>query len=273
MNDQEIPNDDVTDVEDIDDVEPHGLKDVMVGLSTAALVTGGVAAVATTQDATARPRHIQVADSPHLAMADADVQASAAVSAPGTPDEFTGTSDQHLKIQPAISARGTVLYGAGDDVPEDDVSAPTLLGDAMDRADAVVDNLDRTRDLRNAAVDVVRVSMAAAHTSAHTVPVHDTAADTVKKVDAAIVLAEDVVRGIEGAATSTLVRVQPQAGAGLNTHGATGWVSVSAGGEEIARGEVKDGRATVSWQTPHADVPLTLHYSGDALLNTATLAL
>ncbi|HVF18800.1 MAG TPA: hypothetical protein VNA14_00970 [Mycobacteriales bacterium] len=306
MNENENPTDGT--VDEIEDVEAHGMREVVVGLSAAAVLTGGAAAVISAQgsgqggSSTIHATDAIAAES----LADDDVKIGALGSDVGGPASFRSAGASGGAVA-QISASTDALQDAADSA--DDVASPNrgLVARTNDRVDSTV---DRARELRDAALDTAGNTVAAARTTVkeevrdagtavRTAPqtagsavdnlrtgtvttpgVGQTvrsAGTTVRSagttVDSTITLVGDSVRSAVGGAQTTIARIQPGVGSGVNVKDASGWVSVTVGGEEIARAEVVDGQATVSWEAPSVNLPVTFHYSGSDLLSPATTTL
>lgn len=289
---------------DIDDVEGHGMKEVMVGLSAAAVLTGGVAAVVSSggDGGASRGRATISADTLDEAASEADAsgvdRASARSGSIGGHAVRAGSSANGGDVASVLGTRISASSASLDD--EDDVTAATFLGSRFDRLDGMVDRtVDWTRDVRRDAVATTRQAVSDVRTTVKNAPatadrlvqatvnppsvsdtvaqarstVREASAEARRQVDGTIVVAGDLVRGVEGTAMTTIARIQPGVGASFDVATATGWVTVSVGGEEIARAQLKDGQATLTYQAPSADLPLTVALSGSDLLTAPPVTL
>ncbi|HVE99273.1 MAG TPA: hypothetical protein VNA12_08845 [Mycobacteriales bacterium] len=283
---------------DFDDVEAHGIKEVMVGLSAAAVLTGGVAAVLADEGARGSTGRASIsADAPgtdisgaDLAAAGTDVAGADAVA----PRAASTTTDRASVLGTRMSADTAV------DEADDDVKAPSFLGSQLDRSDAALDStVSWTRDVRDNTVGTTRATVREAQTTVRSAPgtaidavedvrdvtvkipsvsevrndVRETTTSVSRAAESTIVLTGDLVRGVEGTATTTIARVQPAVGSSIDAETATGWVTVSVGGEEIARAEVRDGQATLSYTAPRADAPITFAFTGTDTLAASAVTL
>ncbi|HVE98010.1 MAG TPA: hypothetical protein VNA12_02395 [Mycobacteriales bacterium] len=288
--------------EDVDDdVDAHGMREVVVGLSAAAVLTGGAAAVMGGEDGGKGGASSIHATNP-IDGGDAGPDLTAATGGDiGGATSFTPARAAGSLTQDAVGATTDAVQGTTD-AADDDVVSPNR--NLMDRVDDRVDgSLDRARDLRDSAVTTagntaqetrktvnqeVRDAVTAVHEAPQTArsAVQDLSSGTVttpsvreisetatSAVDATLVLAGDTVRKVTGGAMTTLARVQPGVGSNVDVKDASGWVSVTVGGEEVARAEVKDGQASLSWEAPSADAPVTFHYSGSDVLNPTSATL
>jgi len=276
---------------DMDDVEAHGIKEVMVGLSAAAVLTGGVAAVvsAGSDGSTPSPAKARIA-ADNLSDVDGS-GVTATTSGTGTSIDRSGVlggtgaavGNDSVSLRPATAIDGATI--------DDDVSSATL----MNRLDGDVDSVvDDVRDLRDGAwdtaVDGVNDTRATVRSAPSTVDsqVRQTrsatvaaAQTTVRDADAKVnqiedalvsdvdktlagtlVLADGTIRGLEGTVTTLAGRVMPSASTNIDASTLTGTVTVSVGGEQIARADVKDGQFTLSYTAPRADAPIQVHYTG-----------
>ena len=291
-------------VDDLDDVEAHGMREVAVGLSAAAVLTGGAAAVINSQgsgDGGSRSIQATHAIDAEKRGVTTDTSAASGGGAVGGPASITpaGGASESL-AQGGVDAATSAVQGTADTA--DDVVSPnrTFMGRVDDRVDATV---DQARDVRDNAVayaedtadaaratikEEVRDAGAAVRQAPQTVrtAVEDLASGTVttpnvrdvaqsarKTVDATLVLVGDTVRGITDGAMTTIARVQPGVGSDVDVKDASGWVTVTVGGEEVAKAEVKDGQASVTWQAPSGDAPAVFTYSGNDVLNATSVTL
>lgn len=289
-------------VDDIDDVEAHGMREVVVGLSAAAVLTGGAAAVMSSQGSgsggTGTINATRAIDADADRVADGTSVASRGVAGPASFSRPDASVDSLAGT--GVDAATDALRGTTD--AADDVVSPNRT--FMDRVDDRVDGtVDRARDVRDSvvktagnvvdttratvreeareAVAAVREAPQTAQTTVRdlssgtiTTPnVKEIAQSTRRTVDATIALAGDTVRGISDGVMTTVARVQPGVGGEVSPQDASGWLTVTVGGQEIARAEVKDGQASVSWQAPSADLPVTFSYSGDELFSPASVTL
>lgn len=301
MNEQDVNPGTAADGDTLDDVEAHGMKEVVAGLSAAAVLAGGAAAVVAHQgnDSGGGANRIEATSTLGGASDSALLDTPAGLSAPGSATSISLPSAAVSDL--ASSALGTTADVAAE--VDDDVVSPNR-PTTMDRADSYVDGrVDQVRDLRDSVLDttsnVVDASVGTVRetvregqaevretrgTASETVQrarqgtvstpeVRDVVSDARAKVDATIVLAGDTVRAVEGMTTSTIARIQPGVGSNVSIEDMSGWVTVSAGGQTLARVEVKDGQASVSWEAPSAELPVVVHYSGSDVLNAASVTL
>jgi len=302
-------NEDITVVPsdvDVDDVEAHGIREVMVGLSAAAVLTGGVAAVVTAGDSPGSTNRASIsADALGTDLGDTELAASSSDSTAKL-DSAAGSAATSATSRKAGAVTAGDAHAALAD--SDDVSAPTFLGRTLERTDDIVDDgVSWAREVRGDAVDTTRATARTARdavrdarttvrnapatavnsvqqaqtTSVGELPsVNEVLSDTqsvvsgtVRSVDATIELAGDLVRGIEGTATTLVASIQPSVGSGIDLESTSGWVTISVGGEEIARAQVREGQATVSYQAPRADMPVTVSFTGNDLVSAPSITL
>jgi len=285
---------------DLDDVEAHGVREVVAGLSAAAVLAGGAAAVVSQQhDSPGGANRTSITEAVHTELAAAD-QATTTTASSGAATASSGAATDTTSAGGAAGAMVTDSVDAAGQIAEDlaDPASPNR-DSTVNRVDRYVDDrVDDVRDLRDASLDTARSTIegvdqlaadsiatarsavrkapstvrgAAAASVGETPDVRETVRSAAQKIDAAIVLAGDAVRGIEGTASRAVAHIQPGASMGVDAEQASGWVTVTAGGQTLARVEVRNGQATVEWTTPSADLPVTIHYSGDRLLNEASL--
>ena len=289
---------------DVDDVEAHGIREVMVGLSAAAVLTGGVAAVVNAGDGPGSSDRASItADAKAGDLADANFTTA---DLAGTSVAIGGTSVDaaNAAADAATDVLGTKLSGsrastadAAADVDEA-TERSSYLGSRLDRADALLDrSVDWARDVRDDSIDTARdavetsrttvretrstvrnapqTAMTAARETVGTVRdlQKDVVDNTVERLDATIVLVGDAVRGVEGTVNTVVAQIQPGVGSDFDASTASGWVTISVGGQELARAQVTEGQATLSYQVPSADVPLTVTFAGGDLIHAPAITL
>ena len=285
----------------LDDVEGHGMREVVAGVGAAAVLAGGAAAiVAHQQGGSGSDQSITATDTltPDATTPDSspvDLATEGARAGRTTVDAAA-----HLIGTAAGTSTARVL---GTAQSADDAVSPNRVG-LMGRVDGYVDDrVDDVRDLRDGAlrsvewtVDTARDTARSAGTTVRTLPgtargavedaleavrsgtittprIQGTVDQARATVNAALLLAGDTVRGVQGTAMTTIARIQPEVGADVDLAEASGWITVSAGGQTLARAEVKDGQASVSWEAPAINVPVTLHYSGTDRISESAVTL
>lgn len=278
MNEQDINTQPADADIDLDDVEAHGIKEVMVGLSAAAVLTGGVAAVVNSGDGPgASATKARISADHDLGAADLSASTSGVDAAAKTDGVLGGAGaaadSSSVSLRPSTSAAGTTL---NNDVVDDDISVSVNAGDIkVDTGDtldtargAVADTRATVRNAPRTATTTVSNVGATADKAISDTKVQATATTnrTIKAadktLDATIVFANDTVRGIEGTVSTLTGRIMPSAGMGVNADDLTGWVTLSVGGNQIARVAVNDGSFTVSYTAPSVDAPIQVHYTG-----------
>ncbi|HVE64742.1 MAG TPA: hypothetical protein VNB94_13200 [Mycobacteriales bacterium] len=295
--------------EDIDDVEAHGMREVMAGLSAAAVLAGGAAAVVAQQGeasggggTSSRINATKAIDAQdqagNLARAADSAAGGGSVSVNG-PASFQATTPDAGAVADVAGGSATSVVDAADD----DIVAPNrgglvartggFVGDAIQdvrdvrasAAGSVSDLVDGTVDTADQAVSDTRATVRQSPTTVRrgvanvqsgtvTTPNVNQVADTARAaVDSTLVLAGDAVASITGGVMNTIARVQPAVGGEVDIQEVSGWVTVSVGGQEVARAEVKDGQASLSWEAPSTGLDVTFHYTGNDLLNPTSVTL
>lgn len=296
MNEQDITTT-AADVDiDLDDVEAHGIKEVMVGLSAAAVLTGGVAAVVGggsdgSGPSTAKAR-IAADNLGDVDGTGASASTSGTESAIDSSGVLGGTGvalgNDSVSLRSAHAIGGTVLDADADTADDDgDVTVSVNTGDLIDYgfdtaegalrdARTTVRNVPGTISQTRSTVDTTisntgqtvdrTVSDARAtvrNTKATVNEVKDAAiSDVNRTLDATLVFANDTVRGVEGTVNTLAGRVMPGASADIDASTLTGTVTITVGGEQVAKADVKNGTFTVSYTAPRADAPIQVHYTG-----------
>ena len=296
----EIQNTTGAAADDFDDVEAHGMREVVVGLSAAAVLTGGAAAVLSSQAADSGKGTIhatQALDATELRATD---DASAKTRDAAGPASITGSDGAGSITTAGVDAKVDAVRGTTD--AADDLVSPnrTFLQRVDDRVDGIVDDGRAVRDNAvrsagaiaddtrtavkeqvrqagatvNEAPQAVRSAVSEATGTSVTVPsVGEIKQTSRQAVDATLVVTGDTVRTVAGGLASAIARVQPAVDGDVDLRDAGGWVTVSVGGEEVARAEVKDGQASLSWQAPSADLPVTFTYTGGDILQAPSVTL
>ncbi|HVF21021.1 MAG TPA: hypothetical protein VNA14_12385 [Mycobacteriales bacterium] len=285
---------------DVDDVEAHGIREVMVGLSAAAVLTGGVAAVVTAGDGQGGgSRSTITAGASGIDASDADL-AAASSDAAGASMSTAGAVGRAAGPATSITSSTARMDAVAIDEADDVSASSTFLGRNLDRADRITDaSVGVVREVSDDAVDATRTTLqitsptvsdarttvrnapstvtssaqavSSAAISLPTVADVVTAAD--RSVDATLEVVAGSVRGIEGTASTLIARLAPQVGMGLDASSASGWVTLSVGGEEIARAQVQQGQASVSYTAPRADLPITVSFTGSDLVRAPSITL
>lgn len=268
--------------EQLEDVEAHGLREIAVGIAAAGVMGSGGAALAAASGPSIPPVPI-VEQARDDAMAAAE-HATGAVSQLGR-DAGTlaehATANAHGIVDPVVLAAQNT---AADTVrfAEDTVSRTRT---AVDRtADAAISNVDRTIDSTARYATSTASSTVATVTSTVTATkdtVNRTVAPIQRTVEStaqsAIASALTVVRTVEDLADRWTVEVGVL-GAEVSARGSltnpSGTVSVSDGmGRVLATADIRDGHATLSFDTPAASGSLTIHYPGDGTWGPSTQVL
>ncbi len=278
MNEQDITTSELAADIDADDVEAHGIKEVMVGLSAAAVLTGGVAAVVTAGSDGAGPStaKARVAADNLGDVADISASTSGTDTSVGSVGVLGGTGvtlgNDTVGLRPSTSAGGTAIDGdvvdadvAGQD---DDITVSVRTGTLLDStrttvrtAPTTVSNAvdGTTRTANQAVADTTAIAQSAVNQTVKTVD--QTVADVNKTLDATIVFAGDTTRGIQGTISTLTGKIMPGAEMRLDASALSGTITVTVGGNEIATADVQNGSFTVSYTAPQADLPVQVHYT------------
>jgi hypothetical protein len=237
MNDITQHTTDLADLSDAEDVEGHGLKEVAAGFSTAAVLATGAAGVAAissqpiTAGAQAGPVSVSAQADPSAAGSVADVAKHKAVAA----------------VQGAAQALPKVILT----LPSHDPVGPRAT-EAVAGARATA--LQTTSRTVSAAHTAVVSTVATAEVKAAT-----TLRAVVSDVDTLVGTATDLVGGTRQAVVTVL-----SDGATAHAGGSSGSVSLRDGSHVLATGVVRDGVATLSWNSSSGGHgTMTLTYSGD----------
>ena len=280
-------------IDELDDVEGHGLKEVAAGLGVAAVVVGG-AGVA--QGLTNSAQHSPMRVAPISTHVNADLSdpigtvdrvtdsalsevrsardtamTTATTTATGAQNTATGAATSAVSYTQAVAgaaqtvAQGAVTYAQGTAAAAETTAinaATTTIATAKTAVDGTVKDA-------NATVAGV-TGYAGRVVGATETTVNQTVASAGQTVETTLKTANTVV----GNAVTTVVKITHlDAGAGVDASSATGWVRVSAGGVMLGEAHVSSGEATVHWVDPTGDRTVTLTYSGDSLFPGSSVAL
>lgn len=271
MSDNDIYPEEPQDTVDLteDDVEGHGLKEVAAGLGAAAVLAGG-AAGATALAGTHSDVHMSkggpgisvqvqdpigtavqasdqaISDAQHLrdsTIASTQRTAASTTSAVDrTVDSATGLADR------TVDWTGDVAQAAGTAVKAEKAAVTKI-------AKTTATSVSNAVPTRAEIDQTVQQTAATAATTAHT-------AD--RKV--ATVLNVTTTTATGGVHTAVVTVRAVNAGAGVESSGAGGWVLVKAGDQVLAQVHMTGGSATASWTMPlvggHA---VTISYTGDSV--------
>lgn len=247
--------------EELEDVEAHGLKEIAAGIATVGAISTGGAAVAAMSGPAIPP-------APIVQQARDD-----AMTAVGHAQESVGTLSRDAAT---LAEHGVANARAAVDPIV--ANTMTLAGDAVRQANATItstrDTVDRTAEAAVGNIDEA-VASTASYATATANSARETAEATVASAERtaeatvayAAATAISVVRTVEGMANHWNVDVSVF-GAEAKAQGSlthpSGTVSVSDGsGRVLATADVKDGMATLSFETPAAGGTVTLHYPGN----------
>ena len=278
MNDSDIypqdPQDAIDLVDDLDDVEGHGLKEVAAGLGAAAVLAGGAAGAT------------------QLASSSAQVHPSKGdVSITVTDPVGTASQATHSALNATQTTADTAFDAAGKAVDGSITAVHNAPGTASKLVDSTGKALGATVGTATSTVkateawatgpvvdtakgDVHSATTTVQGTKAHATSTADSAASSsvttagtaVRDVDrkTATILSVVTTTAADGVHTATVTLKAAQAGAGVDTNTAGGWVLVKAGDSVLAQVHLTNGTATASWKMPlvggHA---VTISYTGD----------
>lgn len=282
MNDPEIypadPQATIDLAEDLDDVEGHGLKEVAAGLGAAAVLAGGAAGATQLASSSAQVHpskgdvSITVTDpvgtasqATHAALGAAQTTADTAFDATGKAIDGSITAVHNA---PGTASRlvNQTLDSTGKAVDKTVGTATSTVKATEDWATGpVVDTAKGDVHSATSTVQGTKSSATATASSAASSSV-TTAGTTVRDADRklATILSVVTTTAADGVHTATVTLKAAQAGAGVDTSTAGGWVLVKAGDTVLAQVHLTNGTATASWKMPlvggHA---VTISYTGD----------
>lgn len=265
--------DDESTIIDLDDVEGHGMREVAVGLGTAAILAGGGTAAAAAMGVHPSLPHVK-APTPSISDPIGAVDRTTDRGIQITRDARDAAIDTAART--AAGAAAT----AGHQVSATSATAAAVSGGAQRTADAFVEaggNIAATQVKAAGAATRAAVSSAGAvvsgtqSTASSTTATATTAAssattDAVRKAATVLQLTTSTVNALETTVVATVENLNPELGAGTSGMGSTGWVTFSVGGENIASVQVSHGQATITVKTSSlGGKVLQAVYSGDAL--------
>lgn len=246
--------------EELEDVEAHGLKEIAAGIATVgAMSTGGAAFAAMSGPA--------IPPAPIVQQARDD-----AMTAVGHAQEAADTLSRdvnNLATNAVTNTRGVV-----DPIV---VNTMTLADETLREANATLtstrNTVDRTTTAAIGSIDEA-VDSTARYATATVNATRGTAESTLataertvgETVTSAAATAISVVRSVQDLANHWNVEVGvfgAEASAEGSISTPSGTVSVADGsGSVLATADIRDGRATLSFNTPPAGGTFTVHYSG-----------
>lgn len=263
-----VPSQDAPEIDELDDVEGHGLKEVVVGLSAAAVLGGGVASAASSippiGDGLKTPgaaaavvdgvqQDVGTIAAPVVKQVDrttASVQdtTSKAVSGGVTAAKGAVTTVDDMAASTLTEAGGTVRTIASDPAGYvSDATRPTVqkAGSTADRVadrgiDLLVTTINDAGDKAEAAVDD------ASATTTSTLKVLRSTAES------ATASTMDIVLGLQGS----------DAGAGAQGSSKDAWVVAKVGNEVVGSAQMDGGQWTVTIESRHLSSPITFSVGG-----------
>lgn len=264
-NDENLLDDDL-------DVEGHGLKEVAAGLSTAAILASGGAAVMHAAgssggiDATihAGPASVSVQADPSQAQdvtqgAVAQAHTTEAAAAQAAHDATTSVS---LPNNPPPNVAGTAAHAVGN--------VSNTVSHTVARAESTV--AGDVAKVKATADNDVAAAVTAVHTTqgqvqqvagAVTTAAHQTETHAVTTLHATMHEGHDAVAGAKSAVVNLS---KPGANGSVNATDATGTVTVSDNGVVVGTATLTNGTATLHWTAPvGGSHTMTFSYSGDGL--------
>ncbi len=287
MTENDAINTDPSLTDDELDVEGHGLKEIAVGLSTAALLATGAAGAVQAGSGSG-----PVGGTVHAGPASISVQAD-----PGQARDMTrGLSNQAQTADLAVQSPelgqngGTIGNTAGAAVDEATKATESLRADPMGSVDRTVDQtIDQARDARDSAIGTAQ-STAASTQEAGAAAARQAQSDADRaateaqqQATAAGNTATGAARDAAGQARTTMHATMQQAqssadaaktlvvsltkveaGGSVDATSASGTVTVSAGGVVLGSATIKDGQAIVHFTAPAVGGhTVTVDYQGD----------
>jgi hypothetical protein len=267
-NDELIPTQS-TDVDDIDDVEGHGLKEVVVGLSAAAVLGGGVASAASSI-----PPIGDGLKTPGAVMS--VVQ--------GAQDDVTKVTSPTLKgVERTADGATTTVDRTADRATDAAVDTATdavrtvdgIAADAITGLRPVLDDPDRyaidtARSVANPTMSTVNATAkTATDTATSTVRTADgLAADTLTAADATakwgLRVIDATTKATGDRATTIVLGLQgSDADFGGSAASKDAWVVAKVGDEVIAKSDCDNGTWTLTIESKHLDSPITFSLGGD----------
>lgn len=258
--------------EELEDVEAHGLKEIAAGIAAVGAISTGGAAMAAMSGPAIPPAPIV-----EQARDDALGAAGHATGALGQLGRDAGTLAEHATenargiADPLVLAAQNTVTDTGR-FATDTVESTRV---AVDRAvDETVGNIDTfVNDTARFATTTANATLATAATtlSSTKATVDRTVAPIQRTIEStttgAVATALTVVNTVEDLANHWTVNVGVL-GASAKAEGSlthpSGTVTVSDGmGGILATADIKDGHATLTFETPAAGGSFTLHYPGD----------
>jgi hypothetical protein len=285
MNDSDIyptdPQDAIELTDEIDDVEGHGVKEVVAGLGVATVLAGGAAGA---MQLTSAPLSVHPSGGDvSITVADPiDTAASTAHSAFGTAQ---ATTDAALQTSDQAIASGLSTVAAAPATADRAVhDTATAVSTAVANAKATV---QQTKDwatgpvVDGAKADVHAVATAADNAVRYATDTADSATSTVTSTAAttvgnagttlrdvdrkiATILSVTTTTATNGVHTAVVTLKAATDGAGVQADTAGGWVLVKSGDLILAQVHMSGGTATATWTnavTGHGSVSIS--YTGD----------
>lgn len=270
-----VPTQDALEIDELDDVEGHGLKEVVVGLSAAAVLGGGVASAASSIPPIGDGMKTPGAAAAVVQGVQDDV---GTVTAPVAKQvDRTVAGAQGTATTTVAGAQGTVAttYAGAAAVAKgavttvDDLAADTITqvggtvrdvasdpdGYATDATRPTVQKAGSTAD-RTIDLTVTTVKDTAATVDATLDSALSTAATTLKVVtataDSAAATTTDIVLGLQGS----------DAGAGANAQSKDAWLVAKVGNEVVGSAQMDGGQWTVTIESRHLSSPITFSVGG-----------
>jgi hypothetical protein len=276
MNENEIYPEDPIDT--LDDVEGHGLKEVAAGLGAAAVLAGGAAGATQLASSSVNVHPSSGGSGISVSVHDPIGTANQATDSTVTAAQHQRDAAEHLAVDQVGRTGDRVATVRADATGA--VQGATTLANATTTWTGDVAHATETLATDEAgAARTLATDEASSATTLATKQVKTTTANvgaTVRDVDrkVATILSVVTTTAADGVNTAKITLNAVDAGAGVNTTSAGGWVLVKAGDTVLAQVQVNGGSATASWTTPlSGGQSVSVSYTGDSVFAPSVRAL
>lgn len=253
------------DLDSLDDVEGHGLKEIVVGLSAAAVMTGGAASAASVSFGSG-PEPLKT---PGAIVNTVDALRDDATKLTN-PTTMAAQQTAGGAAATATTMAGTAITAAGDTVTTVDGMAAGVINQVGDAARPIIADPTGTA-LRATSPTTTRANQAAdkallgvsktttAAMAAANAVVHD--ASTAARY--AISVIDTTVAETSGTATTIVLGLKASdADAGAKAQSKDAWVVAKVGNEVVGSAQMDNGAWTVTIDSRHLSSPITFSVGG-----------
>lgn len=259
-----VPTQDAPEIDELDDVEGHGLKEVVVGLSAAAVLGGGVASAASSIPPIGDGLKTPGAAAAVVQGAQDDV---GTITAPVVTQVDRTVASTTSTTAKTLAGATTVAKGAVTTI--DNLAADTItqagdlvrevasdpVGYATDATRPTVQKVDSTAD-RTIDLTVSTVQDATATVDATLDSAFSTASTTLKVItataDSTAATTTDIVLGLQGSDVD----------AGAKAQSKDAWLVAKVGNEVVGSAQMDGGQWTVTIESRHLSSPITFSVGG-----------